>query len=131
MSIHRAIAIASFSAALILGGCTSHAMSAQMRSHTAKAKQAVQGNPATGKVQSTICATCHGAEGISVASNIPNLAGQHYEYLMEQIIAFRNGTRKSAVMNMMVRPMPLPELRNIAAYFSRLRITVRTSKATK
>ena len=90
-----------------------------------------QPDPAAGKVQSVMCATCHGANGISAATDVPNLAGQHYEYLIEQLIAFKEGTRRSGVMNEMVRPMSLTQLRNVAAYYSSVPITVSPSKARK
>ncbi len=88
-------------------------------------------SPKLGRVQSTLCATCHGARGLSVASDIPNLAGQHYEYLMEQLIAFKRGTRQAGVMNEMVKSIPLTELRNIAAYYSSVKISVGSGRAKK
>ena len=91
----------------------------------------VQPDPAAGKVESVICATCHGADGMSVATDVPNLAGQHYEYLIEQLIAFKEGTRSSGVMNEMVRPMTLAQLRNVAAYYSTVPVTVGAGKASK
>ena len=84
-----------------------------------------------GKSESVLCATCHGSDGMSVATNIPNLAGQHYAYLIQQLIAYKDGTRKNGVMTEMVRPMPLTELRNVAAYFSTIRVDVSTGKAKK
>jgi cytochrome c553 len=84
-----------------------------------------------GKSESVLCATCHGSDGMSVATNIPNLAGQHYAYLIQQLIAYKDGTRKNGVMTEMVRPMPLAELRNVAAYFSTIRVDVSTGKAKK
>jgi cytochrome c553 len=90
---------------------------------------AAQPDPAAGKVESVICATCHGSDGISVATDVPNLAGQHYEYLVQQLIAFKGGTRRSGVMNEMVRPMSLAQLRNVAAYYSTVPITVSATKA--
>jgi cytochrome c553 len=88
-----------------------------------------QTDPAAGKVESVMCATCHGADGMSAATDVPNLAGQHYEYLMEQLIAFKEGTRRNGVMNEMVRPMSLAQLRNVAAYYSTVPVTVGTSNA--
>jgi len=66
-----------------------------------------------------------------VATNVPNLAGQHYEYLIRQLLAFKSGTRKDGVMNEMVRGMSLAELRNIAAYYATVKVTVDTGKARK
>ncbi len=85
-------------------------------------------NPTAGKSEAALCAACHGAEGMSVATNVPNLAGQHYEYLMEQLIAYKEGTRKNGVMNELIRPMTLEQLRNIAAYFSTVPLSVESGK---
>ncbi len=88
-------------------------------------------DPGAGKVESVMCATCHGSDGVSAATNVPNLAGQHYEYLMEQLIAFKKGTRKNGVMNEMVRPLSLAQLRNVAAYYSTVQISMGTAKESK
>jgi len=50
------------------------------------------------KVQ-TVCAACHGANGLSVSDAIPNLAGQKAAYLEVQLKALREGTRKNPIMN--------------------------------
>ena len=92
-------------------------------------KGAAQPDPKAGKSEAALCAACHGAEGMSVATNVPNLAGQHYEYLMEQLIAYKQGTRKNGVMNELIRPMTLEQLRNIAAYFSTVPLTIGNGKA--
>ena len=46
-----------------------------------------------------VCAACHGANGISVSADIPNLAGQRAKYLESQLKAFRAGERSNAIMN--------------------------------
>ena len=91
-------------------------------------KGGVPPNPKAGKSEAALCGACHGAEGMSVATNVPNLAGQHYEYLMEQLIAYKEGTRKNGVMNELIRPMSLEQLQNIAAYFSSVPLTVDKGK---
>ena len=101
---------------------------AALVSALAAPKGGAQPNPAAGKSEAALCAACHGAEGMSVATNVPNLAGQHYEYLMEQLIAYKEGTRKNGVMNELIRPMTLEQLRNIAAYFSTVPLTVESGK---
>lgn len=85
---------------------------------------AAQPDAKAGKAESALCIACHGAEGLSVATNVPNLAGQHYEYLIEQLIAFKKGSRKAGVMNDIVRPMSMAQLKNIAAYYSIVPIVV-------
>ncbi len=56
-------------------------------------------NPQKGRAISGQCDACHGSNGISVAANIPNLAVQHYRNLLNQLEAFKNGTRKNPIMN--------------------------------
>jgi cytochrome c553 len=68
----------------------------------------------------TVCAACHGASGISVADNIPNLAGQKAAYLTAQLNALKAGTRKNALMNAMAAQLSSADIANVAAYFSSL-----------
>ena len=49
------------------------------------------------KAQS-VCAACHGANGVSVSDTIPNLAGQRAKYLEAQLRAWKDGSRKNALM---------------------------------
>src|SRR5437773_1495275 len=44
----------------------------------------------------TVCAACHGANGVSVSDTIPNLAAQRAAYLETQLKAFKEGTRRAA-----------------------------------
>ncbi len=41
------------------------------------------------------CAECHGSNGIGVAANFLNLAGQKELYLVAQLEAFKAGNTKS------------------------------------
>ena len=43
----------------------------------------------------TVCAACHGANGVSVSDAIPNLAAQRAAYLEAQLKALKDGTRKN------------------------------------
>jgi cytochrome c553 len=63
------------------------------------------GSPANGAdlesgkaLAATVCSACHGANGVSVGSRIPHLAGQRTAYLTSQLEAFKVGTRKNALM---------------------------------
>ena len=57
---------------------------------------------AAGKAKSAPCGACHGAQGIAVAPDAPNLAGQPEMYLAEQLKAYRSGKRKHEVMSLML-----------------------------
>ena len=79
-------------------------------------------DPAAGQKQyQATCAACHGANGISIAPIYPNLDGQKNEYLVSQLKAFRDGSRKNAIMEPMAKGLSDTEIANIAAYVSTLK----------
>jgi cytochrome c553 len=77
-----------------------------------------EGDAATGKAKSAMCAACHGADGNSAAPNFPNLAGQHASYLLKQLQNFKSGKRKDPTMTAMVAPLSEQDMADLAAYFS-------------
>jgi cytochrome c553 len=66
----------------------------------------------------TVCAACHGANGISVADTIPNLAGQRARYLEAQLRALKDGSRKNPLMNSIAAQLSAAEIGDLAAYFA-------------
>lgn len=42
----------------------------------------------------TVCSKCHEMDGNAILPNVPKLAGQHKEYLLAQLKAFRDQSRK-------------------------------------
>lgn len=64
------------------------------------------------------CRLCHGVDGVSVAGDIPNLAGQRKAYLVAQLTAFREGRRKNELMNAVAAQLPPAEIEALAAYWS-------------
>ena len=77
-----------------------------------------KGDPAVGKSASTVCQTCHGAAGKAQVDLWPNLAGQGQGYLVKQLQAFRDGTRKDPLMSPVARGLSDDDIDNLAAYFS-------------
>lgn len=74
-----------------------------------------------GKAKVTmVCAACHGANGVSVANNIPHLAAQRAGYLEAQLKALKDGTRKNPVMNAIAAQLTPEDIANVAAYFATL-----------
>ena len=86
------------------------------------------GDAAAGKVKSTFCAGCHGTGGVSVGDMFPNLAGQRYGYLVKQLKAFRDGTRKDPLMGPIAGPLSDQDIENLAAYFSKRTVAMGTSQ---
>jgi cytochrome c553 len=66
----------------------------------------------------TVCAACHGASGVSVSDDIPNLAGQRARYLESQLKALKDGARKNPVMNAIAAQLSPEDMANVAAYFA-------------
>ncbi len=65
-----------------------------------------------------VCAACHGANGVSVADAIPNLAGQKAAYLENQLKALKDASRKNAVMNAIASQLSADDIANVAAFFA-------------
>ena len=87
---------------------------------------------AAGKARvEAVCAACHGANGVSVADNIPNLAGQRTAYLEAQLRALKSGTRKNAVMNAMAAQLSGDDIINVAAFFNSLQPVSVAGKSEK
>ncbi|SCK11354.1 cytochrome c [Vogesella sp. LIG4] len=80
---------------------------------------AAKADPVKGKaIVDQVCAACHGADGNSVASANPTLAGQQAKYIENQLMAFKKGDRKNPIMLGMASSLSPDDVRNVAAYFS-------------
>ncbi len=66
----------------------------------------------------TQCFACHGVNGVSLNPEFPSLAGQGKAYVIKQLNAFRNGDRKSPIMNPMAAGLSDEDIANVADYFS-------------
>jgi len=82
---------------------------------------AIAGDVAAGKAKAALCAGCHGAAGISMSPEIPNLAGQKEAYLAKAIRDYKSGARKNPMMASIVGMIADGDIENIAAYFSSLK----------
>ena len=81
---------------------------------------AVAGDAAAGKAKAATCAACHGMDGVSKMPIYPNLKGQKEAYLLKQMKAFKDGTRKDPTMNAMAKPLSDADMANLAAFYSSL-----------
>ena len=69
----------------------------------------------------TTCFMCHGPEGKYVGGTIPPLAGYPESVMTQQLKAFKNGTRKSTVMQRHMKGYSDTEIEEIAKYFGTLK----------
>ena len=69
------------------------------------------------------CTTCHAQQGQGGAGNsfYPRIAGKPSGYLYNQLVAFRDGSRKYPPMNSLIAYLPDAYLREMADYFAKLR----------
>jgi cytochrome subunit of sulfide dehydrogenase len=65
------------------------------------------------------CANCHGTQGQAVPNAaVPGLAGMPAGYLLEQMKAFKAGTRPATVMHQIAKGFSDAQIDTIAAYFA-------------
>jgi cytochrome c553 len=81
------------------------------------------------QIVQNVCAACHAANGNSVITLNPKLAGQHPEYLLKQLKNFKEGTRANAVMSGMVANLTPEDMQNLAQYFAKQTITLGKAKS--
>ena len=87
---------------------------------TAQAESLVDGSIEDGKAKSLTCNACHGAEGNSANAVWPNIAGQNAPYLQQQLMAFKSGLRKNALMSSQAMMLSDEDMANLAVYFESL-----------
>jgi len=77
-----------------------------------------EGNISSGKEKAAACISCHGDNGNSLVSSFPKLAQQHSSYLIKQLQAFKNGTRKNPMMSSIAMGLTDEDMVDIAAYYA-------------
>ena len=66
------------------------------------------------------CLACHGDKGTSPTPETPSLGGQPELFVLYQLVGFRDGQRKSEIMNEMMKGMSDDDLRAAAAFIVKL-----------
>lgn len=88
---------------------------------TASLPVAVQakGDAIAGAKKAEACKACHGEGGAKpIQPDYPVLAGQHYDYLVSSLSAYRSGKRTNATMKGFAAGLKPEDIRDLAAYFS-------------
>ena len=70
------------------------------------------------QVAETVCAACHGVNGVSPIPAQPNLGGQNVKYLYKQLVEFKSGYRKNGIMQPQVANLSQQDLANVAGYYA-------------
>ena len=63
------------------------------------------------------CVDCHGTKGKAIAPMYPNLNGQWETYLRKQLVAYRDGSRKNAIMALQAQNLTDDEIEVLAAHY--------------
>jgi len=64
------------------------------------------------------CISCHGMQGKTVNDQWPNISGQKKGYLQKQLKAFRDGSRHSEVMAVIVKGFTDQQIEDVSEYYS-------------
>ena len=82
--------------------------------------EAVHGDAQAGVARAAVCGACHGPNGIGIAPNFPNLAGQSATYLYLQLKEFKEGERNDPVMTGQAATLSDEDMKNLAAHYASL-----------
>lgn len=75
---------------------------------------------AGGRKHAEICASCHGAKGISPNDTWPNLAGQRAAYLARILGAYKSGAQTDVMMSPVAQSLSDADVQNLATYYAGL-----------
>jgi len=81
---------------------------------------AVQADMQAKQTAETLCAGCHGPDGISTNDLWPNLAGQKIGYMAKQLRAYRDGTRADPSMTGLTQTLSDDQIQALAEYYAKL-----------
>lgn len=79
---------------------------------------AQNGDLEQGQKKAQQCAACHGGDGNSANPAWPKLAGQHSDYIISQLQAFKSGARQNQQMSPIAQGLSKQDMQDIAAYYS-------------
>ncbi len=84
------------------------------------AAQFEDADPRRGENSAAVCIACHGQGGNSNVPQYPNLAGQHPDYLYEQLQFYKSGERENAIMLGQAAGLDNQTMADLAVYFAEL-----------
>ncbi|MBP6346014.1 cytochrome c [Neisseriaceae bacterium CLB008] len=86
--------------------------------NVALGKKVYRGGIADKKVPA--CMSCHGPNGAGMPDTYPRIGGQHADYLVEQMTAFRSGQRSHNMMDPIANRLNDEEIAAVANYLQGL-----------
>lgn len=77
----------------------------------------IVGSAEAGAQKAAVCGACHGINGNSPNPEWPNLAGQHPQYVVEQLRLFKGMVRSNPIMQSQAIMLSDQDMADLAAYF--------------
>lgn len=81
------------------------------------------GSVEAGKTKAATCIACHGLDGNSTNPEWPTLAGQHAQYAVKQLKAYKNDERVNLLMTPMAKGLSDQDMADLGAYFAAQTVT--------
>jgi cytochrome c553 len=78
------------------------------------------GSVEAGATKSLVCQACHGANGVSISPDFPNLAGLGADYIAQQLQLFKDSKRANPIMMANAMSLSPDDMADLAAYFNSL-----------
>lgn len=80
------------------------------------------GDPMVGQQKTSMCAGCHGIPGYRTAYprvySVPKLGGQHAQYIVQALQAYKNGARNHPTMTAIATTLTDQDMADLAAYYA-------------
>ncbi len=80
------------------------------------------GDAVAGKKKTTMCIGCHGIPGYRTAYpkvyNVPKIGGQHPDYLVKALKAYKTGARSHPSMKGIAATLSTQDMEDLAAYYA-------------
>jgi cytochrome c553 len=81
------------------------------------------GDIEAGEIKAYTCMGCHGIPGynnVYPTYEVPKVGGQHYEYLVLALHAYRDGERDHPTMQVQAQSLSDKDIEDVSAYFASL-----------
>jgi len=80
--------------------------------------QASGADSESGRPKAVVCAACHGADGNSPTSDVPNLAGQTWRYIYTELKDFKEGRRSNPIMSAMAANLSRQDMIDLGNFYA-------------
>ena len=82
----------------------------------------LKGDPAAGRVKSSMCVGCHNIPGYKTAFpsvySVPKIDGQHAAYLIKSLQAYKSGERTHPSMRAVAASLSDQDMADLAAFYA-------------